>query len=109
MLKSSMQILYGRHHVLVDRYEINISQMTMDFCFIDSSITNKTFTGLENTFNKTGVLLETENTINKTGVLLETENTINKTAVLLETENTINKTGVLLENTINKTGVLLET
>ena len=28
-LKSSIQQLYGRHHNLVDRYEISISQMTM--------------------------------------------------------------------------------
>jgi hypothetical protein len=30
MLKSSLQKLYGRHYNLVDRYEISISQMTMD-------------------------------------------------------------------------------
>ena len=29
-LKSSLQKFYGRHHNLVDRYEISISQMTMD-------------------------------------------------------------------------------
>ena len=29
-LKSSLQKCYGRHHNLVDRYEISISQMTMD-------------------------------------------------------------------------------
>ena len=29
-LKSSLQTLYGRHHNLVDRYELSISQMTMD-------------------------------------------------------------------------------
>ena len=29
-LKSSLQKLYGRYHNLVDRYEISISQMTMD-------------------------------------------------------------------------------
>ena len=29
-LKSSLRKLYGRHHNLVDRYEIFISQMTMD-------------------------------------------------------------------------------
>jgi hypothetical protein len=29
-LKLSQQKLYGRHHNLVDRYEISISQMTMD-------------------------------------------------------------------------------
>jgi len=28
MLKSSLQNLYDRHHNLVDRYEISISQMT---------------------------------------------------------------------------------
>ena len=29
-LKPSLQTFYGRHHNLVDRYEISISQMTMD-------------------------------------------------------------------------------
>ena len=29
-LKSSLQIFYGRHHNLVDHYEISTSQMTMD-------------------------------------------------------------------------------
>jgi len=29
-LKSSLQKLYGRHHNLVDRSEISISQMIMD-------------------------------------------------------------------------------
>jgi hypothetical protein len=29
-LKSLLQKLYGHHHNLVDRYEISISQMTMD-------------------------------------------------------------------------------
>ena len=29
-LKSSLHNLFGRHHKLVDRYEISISQMTMD-------------------------------------------------------------------------------
>jgi len=29
-LKSSLQKFYGRHHNLVDRYKISISQMTMD-------------------------------------------------------------------------------
>jgi len=29
-LKSSLQKLYGRHHNLVDRYGISISQKTMD-------------------------------------------------------------------------------
>ena len=28
--KSSLQIFYGRHHGLVDLYEISISQLTMD-------------------------------------------------------------------------------
>ena len=30
-LKSSLQKAYGNHHELVDRYEILISQMTMNF------------------------------------------------------------------------------
>jgi len=30
-LKSSLQKLHGRHHELVDSYEISISQMIMDF------------------------------------------------------------------------------
>ena len=30
-LKSSLQKAYGSHHELVDRYEILISQMTMNF------------------------------------------------------------------------------
>jgi hypothetical protein len=30
-LKSSLQKLYSRHHNLVERYEISISQMTIDF------------------------------------------------------------------------------
>ena len=29
-LKSSLQIFYGRHHNLVDHYEISISQMTIE-------------------------------------------------------------------------------
>ena len=29
-LKSSLQRIYSRHHNFVDRYEISISQMTMD-------------------------------------------------------------------------------
>jgi hypothetical protein len=29
-VKSSLQKLYGLHHNLVDRYEISISEMTMD-------------------------------------------------------------------------------
>ena len=28
--KSSLQIFYGRHHNLIDRYELSMSQMTMD-------------------------------------------------------------------------------
>ena len=32
-LKSSLHIFYGRHHNLVDRYEISISQMTLDGFF----------------------------------------------------------------------------
>ena len=30
MLRSSLRKLYGRNHDLVDRYEISISQMTMN-------------------------------------------------------------------------------
>jgi hypothetical protein len=30
-LKSSLQKLYSRHHLLVGRYKTSISQMTMDF------------------------------------------------------------------------------
>ena len=29
-LKSSLRTFYGRHHDLVDRYEISVSQMTTD-------------------------------------------------------------------------------
>jgi ABC-type uncharacterized transport system permease subunit len=29
-LKSSLRIFFGRHHDLVDRYGISVSQMTMD-------------------------------------------------------------------------------
>ena len=29
-LKSSLQTFYGRHHEMVDHYDISISQMTMD-------------------------------------------------------------------------------
>jgi hypothetical protein len=29
-LKSSLRKFYGRHHFLVDRYGISVSQMTMD-------------------------------------------------------------------------------
>jgi hypothetical protein len=32
-VKSSLQKLYGLHHNLVDRYEISISEMTMDLLF----------------------------------------------------------------------------
>ena len=32
-LKSSLQKVYGRHHDLVDHYEISISQITMDLTF----------------------------------------------------------------------------
>jgi hypothetical protein len=46
-LKSSLQKCYGRHQDLVDRYEIPISQMTIDLLFLLSSITTKTFTGLD--------------------------------------------------------------
>ena len=48
-LKSSLQKFYGRHHNMVDRYKISISQMTMDLlllCFL-SFITAKTFTELD--------------------------------------------------------------
>ena len=49
-LKSSVHKCYGRHHDLVERNEISISQMTMDLlllrrCFL-SSITAKMFTRL---------------------------------------------------------------
>ena len=44
-LKSSLQKFYGRHHNLVDHYEISISQMTMDLLLFTqmflSSITTK--------------------------------------------------------------------
>ena len=33
-LKSSLRKFYGRHHNLVDRYEISISQMTMDLLLL---------------------------------------------------------------------------
>ena len=33
-LKSLLQKLYGHHHNLVDRYEISISQMTMDLLLV---------------------------------------------------------------------------
>jgi hypothetical protein len=33
-LKSSLQRFYSRDHDLVDRYEISISQMTMEFYFL---------------------------------------------------------------------------
>ena len=51
MFKSSLQTFYGRHNLLFDRYEIPISQMAMEFfpftyIFL-SSITYKTFTGLD--------------------------------------------------------------
>ena len=50
-LKSWLQEFYGGHNNLVDRYKISISQMKMDLlilgrCFL-SSITAKTFTGLD--------------------------------------------------------------
>jgi hypothetical protein len=50
-LKSSLQKLYGRHHNVVDHYEMSISQITMDLyflcrCFL-SSITAMRFTGLD--------------------------------------------------------------
>ena len=34
--ESSLEKLYGRHHNLVDRYEISISQMTMDRFYVDA-------------------------------------------------------------------------
>ena len=49
-LKLSLQTFYGRHHNLFDRYEISISQMTMDFLLFcrsfPFSVTGKTFTVL---------------------------------------------------------------
>ena len=50
-LKSSLQKFYDRHHDLVDRYEISISQITMDLtvyvdCYL-SSIAAKALTGLD--------------------------------------------------------------
>ena len=55
-LKSTLQKIYCHHHNLVDRYEISISQMTMDillfaYMFL-SSITAKTFTELDCTYVK---------------------------------------------------------
>jgi hypothetical protein len=45
MTSQSLQIFNGRHHELVDRYEISISQMSMDLLsedfFFNSSITDK--------------------------------------------------------------------
>ena len=49
--KLSLHKLYGRHHNLIDRYEISISQKTMDLLLFTliflSSITANTFTGLD--------------------------------------------------------------
>jgi hypothetical protein len=33
-LKSSLRKFYGRHHVLVDRYGIYVSHMTMDMFYL---------------------------------------------------------------------------
>jgi len=41
-LKSSLQKLYGRHHNLVDRYEISISQMTMELLLFEAGTTYPT-------------------------------------------------------------------
>ena len=45
MISQSLQIFNGCHHELVDRYEISISQMSMDLLsedfFFNSSITDK--------------------------------------------------------------------
>ena len=62
-LKSSLQKLYGRHHNLVDRYTISISQMTMDLNILRryflSSFTAKTLTDLiVYTSNMAGVIEE---------------------------------------------------
>ena len=50
-LTSSVQKCYDRHHDMVDRYEISISQMTMDFSLFTYiflfSLTAKTFTGFD--------------------------------------------------------------
>ena len=43
-LKSSLQKLYGRHHGLVYRYEICISQMTMDLLLLTSFVFHSTIT-----------------------------------------------------------------
>ena len=58
--KSSLQKLFGRHHNLVDPYEIHvyISQMTMDFGALRrsflSSVTAKTFTGFDCIYQQHG-------------------------------------------------------
>jgi hypothetical protein len=39
MLKLSLQICYGCHHALFDRYEISISQMTMGLLLLSTTIT----------------------------------------------------------------------
>jgi hypothetical protein len=44
-LKSSLQKFFGRNHELVDRYEISISQMTMNL--FPFTYTDPTFTRLE--------------------------------------------------------------
>jgi len=46
LLKSSLQILYGRYHEMVDRYEISISQMTMRLFHVFLYYLDNTFTGL---------------------------------------------------------------
>jgi hypothetical protein len=48
-LKSSLYKFYGRHHDLVDSYEISVSQMNGSYSFFADFflyITDKTFTGL---------------------------------------------------------------
>jgi hypothetical protein len=44
---SSLKIFYGRHHDLLECYDISISQITMDLFLFLSSITHKTFTALD--------------------------------------------------------------
>jgi hypothetical protein len=51
--------IHGRHHGLINRYEISISQMAIGLFLLTltflPSITNNTFTGRYNTSNTTGV------------------------------------------------------
>jgi hypothetical protein len=37
-LKSSLRKFYGRHHDLVDRYGISMSQMTTDMFYLSSTL-----------------------------------------------------------------------